>query len=108
MYHLEPLVVSQDSDVDPREQLMREEKEIQDILQIFSEQISELANWWDWIQIETNLHETAAIRSLTFDISSLKQEYVIRRWKNIRSQLLEYTNMVQILSFFSSNKHENS
>ena len=65
-----------------------------EVLESFHRQVSELAQWWDWVKIETDFHNGRKV--VTFDDSSLKQATVVARWKLLRSQFADYTNMVRL------------
>lgn len=73
-------------------------------LDSFGTQISALVHWWDWVKIETNVHTRGKSTSVYFDDSSLRQKAVIDRWKLLRTQFADYTNMVRTLSPGSINK----
>ncbi|KDR78017.1 hypothetical protein GALMADRAFT_224421 [Galerina marginata CBS 339.88] len=64
-----------------------------DILADFGSQASALAQWWDWIKVETDVHRKGQ-STVAFDDSSLRQQAIIDRWKLLRTQFADYTNMV--------------
>ncbi|KAF8883877.1 hypothetical protein CPB84DRAFT_1850804 [Gymnopilus junonius] len=67
-----------------------------DVLEAFGRHASALAQWWDWVKVETDVRgggQTAVV----FDDSSLKQKSVVDRWKLLRNQFADYTNMVGLL-----------
>ena len=69
-----------------------------DVLEKFGQHTSALAQWWDWIQVETNASPRGQ-KSVVFDESSLGDPAVIERWRCLRTQFADYTNMV-IFSVF--------
>ncbi|PPQ83159.1 hypothetical protein CVT25_005406 [Psilocybe cyanescens] len=65
-------------------------------LEIFGTQISALVQWWDWVRVETNVQRKGR-PTVSFDDSSLRQRAVIDRWRLLRTQFVDYTNMVSQL-----------
>ncbi|KAF4623078.1 hypothetical protein D9613_002354 [Agrocybe pediades] len=64
-----------------------------DVLEKFGQNVSALAQWWDWIQVETNARPSAQ-NTVVFDDSSLSDRTVLERWACLRTQFADYTNMV--------------
>uniref|UniRef100_A0A8H7XUW5 Uncharacterized protein n=1 Tax=Psilocybe cubensis TaxID=181762 RepID=A0A8H7XUW5_PSICU len=69
-------------------------------LDSFEKHISALADWWDWIKIETKVQRNGRSAIVDFDDSSLRERSVIDRWKLLRVQFLDYTNMVSVIPRF--------
>ncbi|PPQ82779.1 hypothetical protein CVT25_009274 [Psilocybe cyanescens] len=65
-----------------------------DVLVKFSEYISNYANWWDWIKIETDPSPSTKDLPVAFQLDSLTDPEAVKRWKHLRSQ---YTAYVQVI-----------
>ncbi|KAF8153809.1 hypothetical protein B0H34DRAFT_67176 [Crassisporium funariophilum] len=66
-----------------------------DVLESFAEQASALARWWDWVRIE--VQPRPAKSAIVFDCDSLLLPSVVERWRLLRFQFADYTNMVRQL-----------
>lgn len=69
-----------------------------DALEAFSTQVSALAQWWDWIKVETGAHHHGRPR-VELISDSLSQPAVIERWTLLKRQFAQYYNMVGSIHF---------
>ncbi|KAF8870899.1 hypothetical protein CPB84DRAFT_1905732 [Gymnopilus junonius] len=64
-----------------------------EVLVEFSEHISAFANWWDWVKIESD-PSTSKDQPISFQIDSLRDPEVVKRWNHLRSQYTAYVQMI--------------
>jgi len=69
-----------------------------DVLEAFSSQASALAQWWDWVKVETGSQRQGEPQ-LAFNCESLKDSTVIARWKLLKNQFVAYSHMVRSQSY---------
>lgn len=67
-----------------------------DILERFASEVSSLAQWWDWIKVETQV-EPNSRSVLAFDESTLTQN--VEQWELLRKQFADYNAMVSFNLF---------